>query len=217
MTDSPLRVCILAAASAIEESRDELTRLDSVAGDGDHGVSMTLAARATRRALDAAPDSGGADLFRMAAQSLASVGGAFGPLSAAALLGVADTVDQRTVASRAVTTEDLVAAAEAAEAAITELGGARPGAKTILDALHPAVEALRRSASEDADPHEGFAEAAAAARAGALATSDMVATIGRASRLGERSRGSPDAGAVSLAIVLEAAAAAYGRGVSGKS
>lgn len=209
MTDSTLRACILAAAAALEASRDELTRLDSVAGDGDHGVSTTLAARAVRQRLDAAPEATGADLFVLAAQGMAGVGGAFGPLSAAALLRVAATVKARGMADRDMTTEDLAACAEGAEAAITELGGARPGAKTILDALDPAVEALRRATAAGMDPRRALADAAAAARQGAAATAEMVATIGRASRLGERSRGSPDAGATSLAIVLEAASAAW--------
>ncbi len=185
-----LRDCILAACSAIEAARDELCRLDAAAGDGDHGVTMALAARAVRKALDDSPDATGADLLTKVAMGLGSVGGASGPIYASATLAIAAKV-------RAGETDPL-ALAEAAEAAITKLGGAKPGDKTILDALQPAVEALRGGADVQ--------QAARAAREGAEATAQMVATVGRASRLGERSRGVPDPGATSLGIILEALA-----------
>jgi dihydroxyacetone kinase len=88
----------------------------------------------------------------------------------------------------------LLTYAEAAESSIATLGHAKPGDKTILDALHPAVDALR--AGQD------LGGAAKAARKGADATAQMVARIGRASRLGERSRGLADPGAMSLAVIL---------------
>lgn len=185
-----LRDCILAACGAIEAARDELCRLDAAAGDGDHGVTMALAARAVRKTLDDSPDTTGADLLTKVAMALGSVGGASGPIYASATLAIAAKV-------RAGET-DRLALAEAAEAAITKLSGAKPGDKTILDALHPAAEALRAGGDLRA--------AAAAAREGAEATAQMMATVGRASRLGERSRGAADPGATSLAIILEALA-----------
>jgi dihydroxyacetone kinase-like protein len=186
-----LRECIVAACDAVEGARDELCRLDAAAGDGDHGVTMSVAARAVRGALEAAPDATGADLVTKVAMALASVGGASGPVYATGALAVAAAMRQG---------GDLVASADAAEKAIASLGHSKPGDKTILDALHPAVEALRA----DGD----LQRAAAAAREGAAATAQMVATVGRASRLGERSRGTADPGATSLAIILQAMAAA---------
>ena len=183
-----LRAGILAAAGAIEAARDELCRLDAAAGDGDHGVTMALAARAVRKALDDSPDAAGADLLTKVAMALGSVGGASGPIYSSATLAVAAKM-------RAGEREPVVLA-EAAESAIAKLGGAKPGDKTILDALHPAVEALRAGGDVRA--------AASAAREGAEATAQMVATVGRAGRLGERSRGLADPGATSLAIILEA-------------
>jgi dihydroxyacetone kinase len=209
MNDPTLRAALLAAASSVEAAQDELTRLDAVAGDGDHGVTMTLAMRAMRDKLAAAPDASGPEILLLAAQAFGSVGGAIGPLYAAALLRIAAVARERDRADAMAATEDLLAAAEAAEAAITDLGGARPGAKTMLDALHPAVLALQSAASAGVDPREALADAARAAREGATSTAGMVATVGRASRLGERSRGTPDAGATSLALILEAASAAY--------
>ena len=185
---------MLAAADALEAARDELCRLDAPAGDGDHGVTMALAARAVRRSLDEAPDAGGADLLTRVAMAVASVGGASGPLYSAALLAIATTLRQNPRAS-------LAELAAAAETSIVALGHARPGDKTVLDALHPAVEALREGGNPRA--------AAEAAGVGAASTAQMIATVGRARALGERGRGFADPGATSLAIIIEAAANAY--------
>lgn len=184
---------MLAAAGALESAREELCRLDSPAGDGDHGVTMALAARAARKALEEALELSGADLLARVGMAAASVGGASGPLYASALLAIAATLRANPRAS-------LGDVAEAAEQAIVSLGGAKPGDKTILDALHPAVEALRAGG----DPRA----AALAARAGAASTAQMTAAVGRARALGERSRGFADPGATSLAIIVDAIASA---------
>jgi dihydroxyacetone kinase len=204
-----LRVALLAAADALEAARDELSRLDAHAGDGDHGVTMTLAARAVRQRVLAAPDASDADLIGAVAQAVASVGGAIGPLYAAALMRVGAVLRRAESEPAGISVTALLSeCAEAAEASVSEFGGAKPGAKTVLDALHPAVEALRAAEADGLDPRAAIARAADAARAGADATTDMVATVGRASRFGERSRGAPDPGAMSLAVILGAMAAA---------
>jgi len=196
-----LRACMLAAADAVEAARDELCRLDAAAGDGDHGVTMALAARAVRKALADTPEASDHELLMKAAMAMGSVGGASGPIFASALLAVATTLDG--LPPGPMTSARMLALGEAAENAITTIGHARPGDKTILDALHPAVEALRQG--------QDLGAAAKAARTGAEATAQMVATIGRAGRLGERSRGLPDPGATSLALILESMHAAAAR------
>jgi len=195
---------VLAVADALEAAREELCRLDSPAGDGDHGVTMALAARAARKALEEAPEAGGADLLARVATAVASVGGASGPLYASALLAAAATL--RVADSGPVTVALIARCAEAAESAIANLGQARPGDKTILDALDPAVRSLRETSLTDLA--DALAEAGAAAREGAASTAQMTAAVGRARALGERSRGFADPGATSLAIIVEAAASA---------
>jgi dihydroxyacetone kinase phosphoprotein-dependent L subunit len=192
----------LAAASVLESARDELGRLDSAAGDGDHGVSMALAARAVRKALEDAPEAHGADLIARLATAMGSVGGASGPLYAAALLAVAGT--WRQADAEPVTVALLARCGEAAEAEIVNLGHARPGDKTILDALDPAVRSLCETSTTSVK--EALRQAAAAARAGAGSTALLAARVGRASALGDRSRGHADPGATSLALILEAIA-----------
>jgi dihydroxyacetone kinase len=205
MIDARLRLAIEAAADAVDASRDELCRIDAVAGDGDHGVTMTLAARAVRGVLAETPDDAEpADLLTRLAVAVGSVGGAIGPLWATGLLGVATTLRARPAALGPLTVADARRCAEAAEAGIASLGGAKPGDKTVLDAVDPLVAALRDAEASGADLGPALQAAAAAAAAGAAATVDMVATVGRASRLGERGRGSPDPGATSFSIVSEA-------------
>lgn len=206
-----LRIALLAAADALEASREELSRLDAHAGDGDHGVTMTLAARAVRQRVTAAPrDIPDADLIGSVGQAIASVGGAIGPLYAAALMRVAAVVRKfESDPSSMSVVLCLRRCGEEANASVTEFGRAKPGDKTVVDALQPAAQALRQADREGWQPRDAIAHAARSARAGAESTTDMVATVGRASRLGERSRGAPDPGATSFAIILEAIAAAF--------
>jgi dihydroxyacetone kinase-like protein len=205
MSDT-LSAAILAAADGVDAARQELGRLDGAAGDGDHGMTMSIGARNVRRGLKAAaPDASTADLLRLTAQAMAAVGGAIGPLYAAALTAVATEVGPSTAAPGGDVAR-LRRAAEVAEGAIVSLGHARTGDKTVLDALHLVVESLRASEAASRNLPAAIDAAAEAAEAGAASTADMVARIGRASRLGERSRGLPDAGATSFAIIVRALA-----------
>ncbi len=209
-----LRVAVLAAADAVEAAQHELGVLDSVAGDGDHGVTMAILARNVRKKLEEAPDATAADLVGRVALGAASVGGATGPLFGTGLMRIA--AEMRAIGQTdEITVADLRRCLEAAEAGIVTLGKAAPGDKTIVDAIHPAVEALRRAEAEGSDVGDAMRAAAAAAREGADSTAGMIARVGRASRLGERSRGSADPGATSFAIITEALAAAYLSGVRG--
>jgi dihydroxyacetone kinase-like protein len=203
-----LRETILAAADAVEAAQYELGVLDSVAGDGDHGVTMAILARNVRKKLAEAPDATGADLVGLVALGSASVGGATGPLFGTGLMRIA--AEMRAVGPTVeISIAYLQRCLEAAEDGIVALGNAKPGDKTIVDGIHPAVEALRRAEADGSDVGDAVRAAAAAAREGADSTAGMIARIGRASRLGERSRGSADPGATSFAIITEALAAAY--------
>ena len=198
-----LRTRILAACDAIEIHRDELGRLDAVAGDGDHGVSMALGARAVRATLEAHPEASGPAILTLIAPAAASVGGAIGPIWATMLVRAATTALAAGVGDRP-TVAQLSACADAALGGVQALGKARPGDKTLVDALAPVALALAESEASGLGVTEAADAAVAAADAGADATAGMVATLGRASRLGDRSLGSVDPGARSLAIVLRA-------------
>jgi dihydroxyacetone kinase-like protein len=200
-----LRASVLAAAEAMEASRDELCRLDAGAGDGDHGVTMALAARAVRQALAASPDASAPELITKLATAVGSVGGAIGPIYATGLLAIGTALRARPP-DEPLTVAGILACAEAAETAISGLGRAKPGDKTIIDSLDPAVQALRKANAAGASVDDALGDAAAAAREGAASTANMVATLGRSSRLGERSIGTADPGATSFALIMGALA-----------
>ena len=205
MSDT-LRAAILAAADAVDAARAELGRLDGAAGDGDHGMTMSIGARNVRRRFEAAPNTASdAELVRLAAKAMGDVGGAIGPLAGAALVAVASDLE-RTAAVSLDVVGRLRSASEAAETAIVALGHAAPGDKTLVDALHPVVESLRSADAGSSEMGSAVEAAAAAAELGAAGTAGMAARVGRASRLGERSRGLPDAGATSFAIIVRAMA-----------
>lgn len=196
---------ILAAADAVEAAREPLCALDAAAGDGDHGVTMAIGARNVRRQLETVPDDP-AQLLRRTALGMGAVGGAIGPIYARALLAAAAEVAGRSN-GQAVSVSDIRRCADASASAVAAIGGAKAGDKTVLDALLPARDALAAAESSGASADAAIRAAVDAARTGAEATASMVATVGRAARLGERSRGQADAGATSLAIILDALAA----------
>jgi dihydroxyacetone kinase-like protein len=187
------------SASAVEAEADHLTQLDSAIGDGDHGVNMTRGFRAVVAALDG-DEPPGRQLITAGKTLVSTVGGASGPLWGLALrragraLGDAAEVDG----------DALVQALDAALAAVVELGAAEPGDKTMVDALGPAVEALRERLAAGDELEVALAAAAEAADAGARATTPMQARKGRASYLGERSVGHQDPGATSTALIVHA-------------
>ena len=194
-----LRRQALAIAKALEAAEGELTALDAKAGDGDLGASLARGAAAIRALPDASFGAADRLLADLGNALRRAVAGSSGPFYATALLRAAARL-RDTPAPRA---KDWVEAFAAGIAAITELGGAKAGDRTMVDALLPALEAARRG--------EDFARIAAAAAAGAEATRDMFPALGRASYLGERALGTPDGGAVAVAIWLRALAEGDGQ------
>ena len=209
---SPLRTAIVAAAEALEASREALCALDAETGDGDHGVTMAIGARNVRRQLEGYPADDAPGLVRAAALGMAGVGGAIGPIYGRGLLAVAAVLEEPPAGAggpgRAADEQRIVAllrrCAEAAAEAIEALGHARAGDKTVLDALLPVAAALAEAEREGRPVGAALDAAREAARAGAAATAGMAAAVGRSARFGERSRGTPDPGASSFAIVVEA-------------
>ena len=195
-------------ASAVEAEAAHLTQLDSAIGDGDHGVNMTRGFRAVVEALgaqDGAQPPG--KLLVTAGKTLVStVGGASGPLWGTALRRAGRALAD----ASALDGPALADALDAALAGVVELGAAEPGDKTMVDALGPAVRALRDGA--DGDLSSAIAAAAAAADEGARSTVPMQARKGRASYLGERSVGHQDPGATSTALIVAALGRALGPG-----
>ncbi|OKJ64767.1 dihydroxyacetone kinase [Streptomyces sp. CB02009] len=182
---------LAAVAEAVDREADRLTELDSAIGDADHGANLRRGfAAVTETLAKDPPTTPGAVLTAAGRQLISTVGGASGPLYGTLLRRTGKTLgdDER------VTREQLAEALGSGVAAVSQLGGAQVGDKTMLDALTPAVEALR----------ESFGAGRAAAEEGALATVPLRARKGRASYLGERSVGHQDPGATSSALLFAA-------------
>ena len=189
----------------IEDQKDYLCFLDGEVGDGDHGVSMTIGMRAVRRSLADLPTSYlPSDVFDSAAEAYAvEVGATIGPLYEAAFAAAGDAArDKKTLDH----TSDWLNIYQAMFTAIQELGGAELGDKTILDSFHPAIESMRVSLAASSDLADALTLAGQVAMQSARDTKDMVPLKGRASRLGERAIGHQDAGATSIAIILQSIA-----------
>ncbi len=193
------RAWITTAAQAIDSQRDHLTQLDAAIGDADHGINLSRGFAAVVGALESAdPPTPGAVLRLTGATLISKVGGASGPLYGTAFrragkaLGDAAEVDLPALA----------AALEAALAGVQQLGAAREGDKTMVDALASATVAFSKAIAEGAPPSGALSALAEAAQAGAAATVSMQALKGRASYLGPRSVGHEDPGAASTVLIL---------------
>ncbi len=184
----------------VEADKDRLNELDGAIGDGDHGVTMAIGFRALREALGGLEGNVTIDqVFQTAGQAfLSAAGGAIGPLFGTMLSDTGKAFNGRVTFGA----EETVWMLEIMEQALVRRGKASPGDKTMLDALHPAVDAAR--AAEGEDMVEILHRAADAASAGARTTSGMISRLGRSSRLGERTLGHEDAGANSIALILHA-------------
>ncbi|MBQ0866703.1 dihydroxyacetone kinase family protein [Streptomyces sp. RK75] len=194
-----------AAHTLLHEQEETLGRLDAVAGDGDHGrgmckgVDAALAAAEKAQATEAAP----AALLGAAGDAWAAeAGGTSGALWGAGLRALGSALP----ADRAPAPTELADGARAALAAVTSLGKAEPGDKTLVDALAPFVTAFQERLEAGGPPAEALGAAADVARTAAEATAELRPRLGRARPLAERSIGTPDPGATSLAMVLGAVA-----------
>ncbi|WP_437518357.1 dihydroxyacetone kinase subunit DhaL [Sorangium sp. So ce1099] len=205
------------AADELEREKMFLTELDAPIGDSDHGVNMARGFTAVRGRLDTL-DRGdvGALLRDVGTILLSTVGGASGPLYGTLFRDAG----QKAAGAAALDLAALTACLEAGLEGVRRRGKAAPGEKTMVDALVPAVAALK--AAQSAPPPAGarsdggasmadaLARAAEAARAGAEATVPLIARKGRASYLGERSAGHQDPGATSCWLLLRSLAATAG-------
>lgn len=183
------------------ENRQFLTELDSAIGDADHGINMDRGFTAVQAELAAqAPPDIRAVFQSVATALIRHVGGAAGPLYGTFFLRAATACAGKTEIEAA----DVVAMFQAGIEGVGQRGKAAAGDKTMLDALLPALEAMRQAPGVSC---AAVLEAgAAAAHAGMLATVPMQARKGRASYLGARSIGHQDPGATSSYLLLQAAA-----------
>ncbi len=195
------RVIVDRLIDVIHENRAYLSEIDGKIGDGDHGINMDKGFQMTKERLE--EDMNMSDALKTLGRTLLmEIGGSMGPLYGQYYKAMARaSKDAEEIGAD--TFADML---ESAYEAIRALGEAKPGDKTLVDTLAPATSAVRAAVDEGKSLTESLDAMVAAAEAGWKSTEDMVAKIGRASRLGERSRGVVDAGATSCYLMLKSIA-----------
>jgi phosphoenolpyruvate---glycerone phosphotransferase subunit DhaL len=201
VTSEQVRDWLRRFADTIAEHRMELVRLDTAIGDGDHGTNMDRGMRKVMEKLDGSePGDIGADLKAAGMALVSSVGGAAGPLYGTLFLQMGTAA----AGKDELDLDGWAAAVEAGVKGVQARGKAEPGDKTMVDALLPALDALR----EGGELGEALRRSADAAEEGMKATIPMEARKGRASYLGPRSVGHQDPGATSSYLLMRSAAEA---------
>jgi triose/dihydroxyacetone kinase / FAD-AMP lyase (cyclizing) len=192
---------IEAACKALLAAENELTEMDRVTGDGDLGVSMARAAKAVQDAVESYPlDNIPGTLKALGHTLRRELGGSSGPLYGVLFLRCGSVLETGHATGLALWAEALDQGCRA----ISELGGAKPGDRTMLDALDPFVKTLQRAIGEKAT-RDAVLAAVEAAERGVEATAQMKPILGRSSYLGVRVLGYPDPGAKAIAVWLRAA------------
>ncbi|MDP4334037.1 dihydroxyacetone kinase family protein [Curtobacterium sp. A7_M15] len=197
-----IAAAIAAVRTTIDDHADELGRIDAVAGDGDHGIGMQRGSTAADAAAQdaAARGAGAGSVLAIAGDAWSDkAGGTSGAIWGAALEALGRVVGDTARPSAATVAEAVHAAAEAVLAF-----GAVPGDKTMVDALVPFDEVLAARVTAGDDLVTAWSSASAAATAAADATAGLLPRMGRARTHGEDAVGTPDAGAISFALITAA-------------
>lgn len=185
----------------LEEQGAALRDLDRLAGDGDYGSNLQGAILRARTALDETElDTPGAPFSALSNAFLGS-GGTSGPLFGVWFRALARESDEH----GGLDLDGLTTAASRGLEAVQRLGGAEVGDKTMIDAMSPAVQALREASAAGDALHDALAVASERSQAGAQSTQQMLARRGRASYVGELARGVLDPGALTFALFFTAA------------
>lgn len=194
------KTILLRMAETIQDHKEYLGKVDGAVGDGDHGINMN---KGFTRFLEKYKDqeySFTEGLCYLGMVLLNEIGGSMGPIYGTVFLTMAGEGEGKEF----IGSEELCAMMEAARKELFDLVDAREGDKTLMDCLLPAIRVL----CEETDRGSGFEKAleamCEAAEMGKESTRELTARYGRASRLGERSKGVLDAGAVSCCLLLKA-------------
>jgi phosphoenolpyruvate---glycerone phosphotransferase subunit DhaL len=183
----------------IQENKQYLSDIDGAIGDGDHGINMNKGFTLCREALDKEPGGLSHGLKMLGKILMLKIGGSMGPLYGKFFLAFGKSLETKDTISA----EDFLAGLKASLEAIRSISQAQVGDKTLMDVLIPAVDAFEKALNEDRTFSESLDRMSKAALEGRDGTIDMVAKIGRSSRLGERSRGVMDAGSASCYLILD--------------
>ena len=185
--------------TAINDNKQYLSDIDGLIGDGDHGINMNKGYQMCKEELENNPGDLAHSAKVLSKILMMKIGGSMGPLYGKLYRGFAKELNGK----EEIGIKEMGAALEGMLAQIQMISPAKPGDKTLMDTLVPAVAAFNNAAAEGKDFTVALDEMKLAAQLGRDSTKEMVAQLGRASRLGERSRGVLDAGATSCCLLLE--------------
>ena len=202
MTDSKKITSIIKEiGNVIQKEKDFLTELDSFIGDADHGINMARGFKEVEKKLPGLEDKDVGTILKTVGMTLVStVGGASGPLYGTAFMKAGMAID----AKNDIDGDDFITALNAAVEGIKMRGKSHEGEKTMLDALIPALNTIKKVYEENKDFKAALEQGIKAAEEGVEYTKTIIATKGRASYLGERSIGHQDPGATSSYLMLKA-------------
>lgn len=191
---------IKAIGDKIDAEKDYLTELDNIIGDGDHGINMARGFQMVESKLPSLEGKDIGTILKTVGMTLVStVGGSSGPLYGTAFMkagmAMAGKMD--------LDLEDFLSCLDVAIEGVKMRGKSTQGEKTMLDAMIPALDAMRAATENSSDPKTVLAAGIEAAKAGVEYTKTIIATKGRASYIGERSLGHQDPGATSFTDILE--------------
>ncbi|WHA43493.1 dihydroxyacetone kinase subunit DhaL [Agrobacterium larrymoorei] len=190
---------VLSIAERIIENRAYLSEIDGKIGDGDHGVNMAKGFNTAAERLKGEDKTLGEAFEVLGSVLMSEIGGSMGPLYGVMFTEFSEKLDGCHNIDAATFSAMLHAGLEG----IQSIGSAKVGDKTLIDALVPAIEAFDTAIASGETFESGLDKLVIAAEKGRDSTIDLVAKIGRSSRLGERSLGVLDAGATSCAIILK--------------
>ena len=199
ITTVDVLACLRQMADVIHENKEYLTDLDAAIGDADHGINMDRGFQAILKKLPSVEDKDAGTILKTAGMTLvSSVGGAGGPLYGTAFMQAGMAI----AGKYELEAEDMLAILDAALKGVIMRGRANLDDKTMVDAITPAVNAMREALGNGAGTVEALEQAAAAAEKGMKDTIPMLAKKGRASYLGERSIDHQDPGATSSYLLI---------------
>ena len=190
---------IQSAADIIRANRDELSKLDSAIGDGDHGTTIARAMTIAEKHIEESEKEDLKGLLKDVGWGVMGVdGGATGPLLGSFLMGLSNGISEE----NEIDCKTMAAMFEAGLAGVRRQSKAQVGDKTMMDALLPAIDAIRQTADAGNTIKEALQKAAEAAEKGAVSTKEFKARFGRARNLGDRTIGFQDPGATSMAMIF---------------
>lgn len=188
--------------STIQENKIVLSKLDSVIGDGDHGVTMAKGLEAAMEKLEKSNPASISELLKIAGNAITvTIGGVAGPIFGTFFSAMGRAID---ASKENVNLIDLSVMFRASVEKIMRLGGAKPGDKTMVDALEPAVKDIEALSVSTTDIKAALESMSKTAKKGAEYTKHIISHKGRSSYSGERSLGYEDAGANTVYFILKA-------------